>query len=131
MEVPTRGLVIRQPWLDHIMAGRKRWEIRSRPCRVSGIIALIEAGHGRIRAVAHLTACRGPLQPEDWIEAARDGDIVGPEAQALGYLNAYAWELGQVQSLRHPVPYVHPRGAIIWVRLPQEVQQAVLKNIPV
>lgn len=124
-EVPNRGLLIRQPWLDHILANRKRWEIRSRPCRQSGPIALIEAGRSHIRGVATLVATHGPLTASDWDHAQATGRIVGPERDALGYPQAFGWELTDVHPLAHPVPYVHPRGAIIWVRLTDEVQAAL------
>lgn len=123
--VPTRGLVIRQPWLDHIMEGRKRWEIRSRPSQVRGVIALIEAGAGVIRSLATLRTSYGPLTEVDWIHAKQAGHIVGPEASVLGYKSGYAWELGAILPLRQPVPYTHPRGAIIWVRLTEDVRRTL------
>lgn len=122
---PTRGLLIRQPWLDHILANRKRWEIRSRPCRQSGPIALIESGRSHIRGIANLVATHGPLTASDWDQAQAMGRIVGPERDALGYAQAFGWELADVKELVHPVPYVHPRGAIIWVRLTEDVQRAI------
>jgi len=27
----------------------------------------------------------------------------------------WVWELTQIQKLSNPIPYVHPKGAIIWV----------------
>jgi hypothetical protein len=124
-DFPTRGLVIRQPWLDHFMAGHKRWEIRSRPCRLRGRVALIEAGQGHIVALATLAQCKGPLLPKDWDHAKAAGHVVGPEADVLGYAQAYAWVLNDIKPLDLPVSYVHPRGAIIWVKLSQEVQKTL------
>ncbi len=39
-----RGLVIRDPWIGHILAGRKTGEIRSTASKVRERIALIRGG---------------------------------------------------------------------------------------
>ena len=35
----------------------------------------------------------------------------------------YAWVLDQVRRLPKPVPYEHPRGAVIWVTLPDTIRR--------
>lgn len=37
----------------------------------------------------------------------------------LSLLNkwCYAWELSNVIKYKKPIPYCHPRGAVIWVKL--------------
>lgn len=29
----------------------------------------------------------------------------------------YAWELSNIIKYKKPIPYCHPRGAVIWVKL--------------
>ena len=49
-----KGLVIRSPWIDHILAGKKTWEMRTRATSTRGRIALIKAGSGLIYGTAEL-----------------------------------------------------------------------------
>jgi hypothetical protein len=133
LSVPTKGLLIRQPWLDHILAGRKCWEIRGQPCHHRGPIALVESGRGVIRGVAHVTACLGPLSEEQWRVGERDRKLAGAERHFADqrYTRSFAWVLDQVQILSEPVAYVHPQGAVIWVNLADDVQAALHTHVVV
>jgi len=42
--IPTKGLVIKSPYIDRILAGTKTWEMRSSATSVRGPIALIKQG---------------------------------------------------------------------------------------
>jgi len=35
------GLIIREPWISHILSGAKTWEMRTTPTRYRGPIGLI------------------------------------------------------------------------------------------
>jgi hypothetical protein len=39
----------------------------------------------------------------------------------LGYKETYAWVLANVERLKEPIPYKHPSGAVIWVKLPDDL----------
>lgn len=65
----TRGLIIDTPWIDHILEGRKDWEMRAQPTAIRGWIALIRKGSGKIVAVAKLVECGKALGPDEMIEA--------------------------------------------------------------
>lgn len=123
--MPTKGLLIRQPWLDHILAGRKRWEIRGQACHHRGPIALIASGTGHVCAVAEVVDCLGPLDETLWQHGDRLGALAGQERAFVRYHRSFAWVLAHVQPLRTPVPYVHPQGAVIWVTLAPDVRTAV------
>jgi predicted Rossmann fold nucleotide-binding protein DprA/Smf involved in DNA uptake len=43
----------------------------------------------------------------------------------LPYQNTYAWVLDNTICLRKPVSYRHPRGAVIWVNLPNTVVKQI------
>jgi len=130
MVLPERGLLIRQPWIGHILRGEKTWELRSRPTQVRGPVGLIQSGSGSVVGVANLVEVRGPLTPHDLQEAIRRGQITGAEMDVLSYPKTYAWVLEGARPVRSPVPYPHPQGAIIWVRLEPGVQRAVSEAIP-
>ncbi len=52
-----------------------------------------------------------------------------PSECKLGYYrNTYAWVLEKLQYLKKPVPYKHPSGAIIWVKLDRRVERKVLRS---
>ncbi len=126
--LPSRGLLIRFPWVDHILAGRKRWELRSRSTSQRGPIALIQSGTGLVVGTADLTEVIGPLGPGVFKGAIQTGDVVGTEFQDIHYPAAYAWVLSNARRLPSPVPYQHPQGAVIWVRLSSAVQQALAQT---
>ena len=121
-ELISRGLVIRQPWMGHILRGEKRWELRSRSTTLRGPIALIQSGSGLVVGTACLARVIGPLQDGEFERATKEGLVVGTEFQAISYAKAYAWVLEQARPLATPLPYDHPQGAVIWVRLPEALQ---------
>lgn len=125
----TRGLVIRQPWVEHILSGRKTWELRGRTTRIREAVALIEGGSGLITGIAWITNSRGPLSRPERLAAARAGQILDIEVDEDMYAEVYAWELEGVQRLSTPVPYTHPSGAVIWVTLPELDARALSRRL--
>ncbi|MFP4216974.1 MAG: hypothetical protein ACOCVI_03330 [Planctomycetota bacterium] len=114
----TRGLVIRPPAVEQILRGTKRWEIRGRPVRIRGPVALIEVGSPRIRGVCEIVDCLGPLSER---AMERNAHLHrAPERYWRGgdaYARVFAWVLGRPRRLRRPWRYIHPRGAVTWVNL--------------
>jgi len=121
-----RGLVIREPWAGLILDGRKTWEMRSHGTTVTGPIAVIPKGSGSVAGVVDLVGTRAALSADELAETVAQHGIP-PEAQneavAGGWL--VPWELARPRRLAAPVPYDHPSGAVIWVRLLPEVEAAV------
>ncbi len=121
-----RGLVIREPWAGLILDGHKTWEMRSHGTAVTGMIAIIPKGSRVVAGVVDLVGTRAALSADELAgTVARHG--IPPEAQdeavAGGWL--VPWELARPRRLAAPVPYDHPSGAVIWVRLMPEVEAAV------
>jgi hypothetical protein len=56
--MPTRGLVIAEPWISQILAGRKTWEMRASATNIRGRIGLI--------STARRIAAGDPMQPQAW-----------------------------------------------------------------
>jgi hypothetical protein len=130
----TRALVIREPWAGMIASGAKRWELRSRTTSVRGPIAIAAAGTLTIVAVCTLVEVSGPLSPRDYSEGWRQRGAGGPSDDPMPYASTFAWVLAAGRPLAGPVRYRHPRGAVIWVKLDQDVQdrirQALGANVP-
>lgn len=113
----TRGLVVRQPHVDRILAGRKVWEIRGTRTQIRGPIALIQGGSGLIVGTCEVSGVIGPLSLSEFRKNARKAGFAAREITKLPYRMTYAWVLRRAKRLSRPRPYVHPSGAVIWVRL--------------
>jgi len=120
----TRGLPVKKPFVDKILAGTKTWEIRSRATAKRGSIALIESGSGLIVGICDVVGVEGPLTLELLRRNVRRAGFVAGE---LKYDTTYAWVLENARRLREPVPYRHPPGAVVWVRLEPGVARRLQK----
>ncbi len=112
-----RALIIRKRWLDLILSGRKTWEMRTRHTTVRGRIGLIEAGSGLVVGTANLTDSLGPFSGEElrrhFAKHRLAFEMAGRAVQKWNH----AWALEGARRLETPIPYTHPKGAVIWVRL--------------
>jgi len=113
------GLIIRAPWAYHILSGQKIWEIRGTRTKKRGRIALIQAGTKTIVGFCDLVDVVGPLTLARAKETVAF-HLLGPEDLKCGlpYEKTYAWVLRNPAKLDKPIPYEHPSGAVIWVKLP-------------
>ncbi|POR41304.1 ASCH domain-containing protein [Methylobacterium sp. V23] len=127
-----RGLLVRQPWAELILRGTKVWELRSHGTSLNGPIAIIPQGTGQIAGIVDLVAVHPRLSPEE-LAASTQQHCVPLEQQAeviaAGWL--IPWEFARPHRLPYPVPYRHPLGAVIWVRLEPEVTAAIRTQIAV
>ncbi|NOQ17590.1 MAG: ASCH domain-containing protein [Methyloprofundus sp.] len=121
--IPSKGLIIKSPYIDRILAGTKTWEMRSSSTKIRGPIALIKQGTGEIIGVANLVDVKGPLDAQDKREAI-DKHQISIDRLESGETDKWhtAWVLGNAQPLIMPVRYQHPNGAVIWVNLELQVQ---------
>lgn len=121
-----KALVIKQPWIDMILAGRKMWELRGSSTKARGTIALIESGSGLVVGTCDLVDVVGPLSIADLKRTTRRHCV---PARQLGrktpYKRTHAWVLANARRLKKPVPYKHPQGAVIWVKLNSTVSKRV------
>ncbi len=120
------ALLIQSPWIDKILARTKTWEMRGSRTTKRGRIGLIQSGSGTVIGLANLVNVVGPLTRAQFIANAKK---IGPtRSEALGglpYKRTFAWVVRNPRRLKNPVPYRHPYGAIIWVRLTPAVERAV------
>ena len=120
------AIPIREPWIDMILLGKKKWEIRSKFTKKLGPVALIKAGSGTVVGTATL-ADLIQLTPKLAYEKT---DIMGfrklTREEANTIVGKYAWVLKEVIKFKTPVPYKHPSGAITWVILDEPTTKKVL-----
>jgi hypothetical protein len=114
------GLVIKSPWVELILSGRKTWEIRGRIATPPKKIGLIQSGSGQIQGICDLVDCIGPLSLEQMHHTHDQHRIPLSDLQKLPYEKTYAWVLANAKRFALPIAYRHPSGAVIWVGLSEE-----------
>ncbi len=121
-----KGLIIKEPWIDLILSGEKVWEVRGTDTRIRGTIALIKSGSGTVVGLCDLKDVIGPLSLHK-IRRTKPFHAIPSNKimNKLPYPNTYAWVLDNTIGLRKPVFYHHPRGAVIWVNLPNTVVKQI------
>lgn len=122
--IPTKGLIIKSPYIDRILAGTKTWEMRSSSTSQRGPIALIKQGTGQIVGVANLVGVKGPLSEQDKLNNIVRHQI-SEECLQSGETEKWnvAWILERAQLFDTPINYQHPNGAVIWVNMEPQVQE--------
>ena len=122
----TKGLVIADPWIGHILSGEKSWEMRSTGTSLRGWFGLIRKGSGTVVGVAKLVGIGDRLSRDQMISNIDKHRI--PEqiirSGAVAKWNV-PWFLTAVQALRTPVPYRYKFGAVMWVEFDPEVTRAI------
>ena len=107
-----RGLIIRSPWVEMILDGKKTWEMRTARTHIRGKVHLIKAGSGLIYGTAELVESHGPLSFDQLTNSIHlHGDPDFTEKYC------HAWELKNPQWFKRPQKYSHPSGSVIWVKL--------------
>jgi hypothetical protein len=66
-----RALLIRHPWIDMILDGKKTWEIRGSRTSIRETIGLIRIASGTVVGVCEVVDCVGPLSAEEFKHNAR------------------------------------------------------------
>lgn len=108
-----RALIVQKKWLDMILDGSKTWEMRSTKTKVRGTIGLIEAGSGLIVGSVDIVDCSN--HPINKLPNYKRLHQV--EDESLLDKWCYAWVLSNAKRFKEPIPYTHPKGAVIWVKL--------------
>jgi hypothetical protein len=75
--------------------------------------------------VCDLVDCIGPLTAEEFRKNAKKAGMRPSEATLGHYRQTYAWVTAKPRSLKQPVPYEHPFGAVIWVTLEVVVEKKI------
>jgi hypothetical protein len=128
--IHLRALVIRRPWIDLILDGQKTWEIRGARTSVRGRIGLIASRSGTVVGVCDVVDCVGPLTAAEFRKNVKKAGMRPSEANFGYYRQTFAWVVSNARRLERPVPYRHPSGAVIWVRLDAAVEKKVRAQEP-
>ena len=126
----TRGLIIADPWIGHILDGRKDWEMRSPATSVRGWFGLIQKGSGTVVGLARLVDCGRTLDQAEMITNF-DHHRIPVDMIRRGEVAKWIvpWKLADVIPLVHPIPYEHKSGAVTWVTLSPDVSQKLAPYI--
>lgn len=120
-----RALIIKKHWLDLILSGKKTWEIRGNNTKIRGRIGLVESGSGLVVGECDLTSSfylrstrLNPIFHKEGFKGLTilHGINVEDWDATVKYKNPHAWVLENAKRHKSPCPYVHPKGAVIWVR---------------
>ncbi len=111
------GLVIKEPWIDLILSGKKTWEIRGTRTKTKTNVALIKSGSGRIIGTCDIVGCLGPFLLDDLKASKQLHCVPDDQLQIVNYRKIYAWVISNARGLEDPIEYQHPSGAVIWVDL--------------
>lgn len=111
-------LIVKPYWADRIFDYNKLWEIRGSNTTKRGKIAIAKSGTGCVFGTANI-ADSIPLTKQlcETNEKNHQVDISWEELIER-YKTPYAWifEYGSVEKYQVPIPYTHPKGAVIWVK---------------
>lgn len=78
-----KGLLIKKPWIDLILRGKKTWEIRGSRTFTRGRIALIESQSGTVVGTCDIVDVVGPLTPDQLRRNERWHQIPRPALDTL------------------------------------------------
>ena len=112
-----KGLIIKEPYIDWILDGKKIWEIRGSNTKVRGKIALIKSGTHYIFGSVELVDSIGPLGLKDLKEKSLNLNYKKEQIKSLPYKKTYAWVLTKPKWYSKPIQYKTKPGAVIWVNL--------------
>lgn len=110
-----KGLLIKEPWIDLILEGKKIWEIRSSNTKKRGEVFLIKSGTGKIFGKIQLINSF-PLDDDEFFNSI-DKHQIKNHGNRLPYKNTHAWVFDDPIIFDKPIEYSHPQGAVIWVNL--------------
>ncbi len=109
-----KALLIKQPWIDYILQGKKIWEIRGGNTKIRGEIELIQSGSGLVVGKCNLFDCI-KLDIDSYKNSVDKHCVTN--VSTLPYARTYAWVIKDAVRYAAPRSYKHPNGAIIWVNL--------------
>lgn len=108
-----RALIVRNPYAGMIVDGLKSWEMRSRPTTLRERFGIIEARSGLIIGDVELVDCLD-LRLRDLKDKVHLHQV---DDFAVLEKWHFAWVLERPTRYKKPRPYIHPPGAVVWVRL--------------
>jgi hypothetical protein len=122
------GLIIADPWIGHILDGRKDWEMRSLSTSHRGWFGLIRKGSGHVVGLARLVDCGRALSQAEMLENIAHHRIPEDMIRRREVEKwVVPWKLADIVRLAKPVPYEHKSGAVTWVKFSPDVTQQLVR----
>jgi hypothetical protein len=120
-----RLLVVAEPWASLLVDGDKTWELRTTSTKVRGPIGIAAKGTGTIIGTVELVDVDGPFTSDEIAPYERLHRVPASSTSTYsGPKGLHAWEVTGAMRFETPVPYRHPQGAVIWVRLDPPIEIA-------
>lgn len=108
------ALVVKEHWLDKILAGEKDWEIRGCSTTRRDWIHLAESkAGGTLVGRARLVDCV-ELNKATFLQHVHRHCV--PRLSMVPYKRVFAWVLEDAERFTPPLTYEHRQGAVIWVK---------------
>ena len=111
-------LIVKPFWGNKILENNKLWEIRGTNTSKRGKIGIAKSGTGYIFGTVNIIDSIS-LTEELWEfnRKKHQVDITWNELLKI-YKNPHAWvfEDGTAMKYHKPIPYKHPKGAVVWVK---------------
>jgi len=111
-----RALIVDEPWLSMIIYGMKSWEMRTTRTKIRGRIGLIRKGTGLIVGTADLV--------DSLYEQSAGSMLMHQDLHRIKHFRKpefrkwrFPWVLKNTTYFKEPIPYKHPQGAVIWVKI--------------
>lgn len=125
----AKALIVAEPWIGHLLAGQKTWEMRSQGASHRGWFGLIRKGSGTVVGVARLVDVGASLSQQQMLNTI-DKHCIPREMILKGEVDRWTvpWKLADVRRLATPVPYRHKSGAVTWVDLDPRVSDAIAQQ---
>lgn len=123
-----KALIIKQPWIDLILEGKKTIEVRGSKTNIRGQIALIASGTGQVIGTCHVDDSLNIAEYGNIAEIVMKSCVDEPTLRGF-YKKPNGWVLSKAKRLETPVKYKHPMGAIIWVTLEESVVNEIVAQL--
>ena len=120
------GLIVKQPFGDLIIDGKKTWELRSKSApkkKLNREILLLSSGFAL-----------GKIKIKKCFEANKK-EIIANQKKHKSNINGlidenyfHVWEVNVIEKFSKPKKYSHPLGARIWVKNVDYKKQVTLSH---
>ena len=107
------ALIVKEPWATMLVMGEKTLELRTtRTKKIGQEIYIAKAGTKTLIGKVTIESCQ--------LLTDQEYHLLADKHKALGvypHRQVYGWFLTDAIPFEKPLPYTHPRGAQIWVKV--------------
>eukprot|EP00438_Fugacium_kawagutii_P034999 Skav222690 [mRNA] locus=scaffold5100:7512:13418:- [translate_table: standard] len=118
--LPRSALIIKKPWCELILSGKKTWEIRGERCAKRERIALAQSSSGLLVGEVDVVDSFpvGDPATAEYLWAPRNlSKHCLSDCSTISYKNPYAWVFSNPTAYMPPKPFCHKPGCRKWVLL--------------